>query len=567
VARRTRAFLAALSLGALGAGCTGDIGDFDQDTAAGDTPGGPEAAGVPGSSAPSTNPNEVTSCATRPDPGNVLIRRLTHGEYDNTVRDLLGDTSTPGQRFPTEGNAKTGFDNEAAALSVSPLLVENYADAAKSLAETLMTSDKKKQVVTCDLATQGMTCAQASINAFARRAFRRPVTDGEKQRLTGLMQGAVTEGESVEAGFKLALRAVLLSPKFLYRIEIDADPASQAAHTLSPHELATRLSYFLWSTTPDEALLQAADTATLSTPDAVGKQVTRMLADGRAQGFIKNFAGQWLGLRSLAATSRDAMKFPGFDVATRTSMQSETELFFKSFLDESKDVHELLTAKYTYADARLAKIYGVSGAPASGFAKTNLGSAPRMGLLTQASFLTITSKNNGTSPVKRGKWVLGQLLCSEPPPPPPGVPPLPQEAVPTGSVRQKFLQHRTSAACASCHSQMDPIGFAFESYDAVGAFRTKDDNGFAVDATGQLPGGEMFSSALELETLVSTDPAFPTCLTERLFEYAVGRAQNPEDQCALEGALSAAVKQGTTLPALVTALAESTPFTARRGEP
>lgn len=545
----------------------GDIGNLDGVSGADDTPGSPETSGIPGGGAPSTNPNELTSCATRPDPGNVLIRRLTHGEYDNTVRDLLGDTSAPGQKFPTEGNATTGFDNEAVALSVSPLLISNYSDTAKALVETLMASDKKKLVVACDLATQGMTCAQTSINALARRAFRRPVTDSEKQRLTAVMQAAVTEGESVETGFKLALRAVLLSPKFLYRIEMDADPGSAVAHALDPHELATRLSYFLWSTTPDEALLQAADAATLSTPDAVGQQVTRMLADAKAQGFIESFAGQWLGLRNLATTSRDATKFPGFDAATRTSMQSETELFFKSFLDESKDVHDLLTAKYTYADARLAKLYGVTGAPASGFAKINLGSAPRMGLLTQASFLTITSKNNGTSPVKRGKWVLGQLLCSEPPPPPPGVPPLPQEAVPTGSVRQKFLQHRTGATCAGCHSQMDPIGFAFESYDAVGSFRTKDDNGFAVDATGQLPTGEKFSTALELETLVSGEPGFPTCLTQRLFEYAVGRAQNPEDQCALDGALGAAEKQGTTLPALVTALAQSTPFTERRGEP
>jgi hypothetical protein len=560
--------LAALSLAVLSAGCTGDIGNLDEGSGEGETAPGTDSPGGPGTNAPATNPNEVATCSTQPDPGNVLIRRLTHSEYDNTMRDLLGDTSGPGQSFPTEGNAKTGFDNEAAALSVSPLLIEDYADAAKTLVDTLMTTaDKKKIVVGCDLAAQGMACAQTSINAFARRAYRRPVTDAEKQRLTTLMQAAVSEGETVETGLRLALRAVLLSPKFLYRVEIDADPGSAAAHALSPYELATRLSYFLWSTTPDEPLLQAADAGTLSAPDAIGKQVIRMLADPKAQGFIKNFAGQWLGLRSLPTTTRDAMKFPGFDAATKTSMQSETELFFKSFLDENKDVHDLLNAKYTYVDTRLAKLYGISGAPPSGFAKVNLGTAPRMGLLTQASFLTITSKNNGTSPVKRGKWVLGQLLCSEPPPPPPGVPPLPQETVPTGSVRQKFLQHRTSATCAACHSKMDPIGFAFESYDAVGAFRSKDDNGFPVDTTGQLASGEAFSNALELETLVSKDSAFTSCMTERLFEYAVGRAQNPEDQCALDGALAAAQKQGMTLPALVTALAQSTPFIERRGEP
>jgi hypothetical protein len=560
--------LTGLSLAALGAACTGDIGDLDQGGDEGATAPGAEGSGGPGTTAPPDNPNEVATCTTRPDPGNVVIRRLTHSEYDATVRDLLGDTSTPGQTFPTEGNAQTGFDNEAAALSVSPLLIEDYSDAAKTLVDTLMaTPDKKKLVVACDLVAQGMACAQTSINAFARRAYRRPVTDAEKQRLTALMQGAVTEGESVETGLRLALRAVLLSPKFLYRVEVDSDPASATPHTLGPYELATRLSYFLWSTTPDDGLLQAADAGALSTPDAVGRQVTRLLADAKAQGFIKNFAGQWLGLRNLATTSRDAMKFPTFDAATKTSMQSETEFFFKSFLDESKDVHELLTAKYTYADARLAKLYGITGAPATGFAKLSLGTAPRMGLLTQASFLTLTSKNNGTSPVKRGKWVLGQLLCSEPPPPPPGVPPLPQETVPTGSVRQKFLQHRTSATCSGCHSQMDPIGFAFESYDAVGAYRSKDDNGFAVDSTGQLPTGESFTNALELETLVSQNPAFVSCVTEHLFEYAVGRAQTSEDQCALDGAIAAAEKQGMTLPALVTALVQSTPFTERRGEP
>jgi hypothetical protein len=558
--------LAVLALLGAGAACTGDIGNLDGSAASGDM--APSAA--PGEATPgavSNNANEMARCATAPDPGNVLMRRLTHEEYDNTVRDLLGDTSAPGTKFPTDGDAHTGFDNEAAALSASPLLVENYADTAQSLVDAVMASDKRKLVVACDLASQGMTCAQASIAAFARRAYRRAPSDAEKQRLGALIQGAVTSGETVETGFKLAMRAILLSPKFLYRIELDADPSSAAAHPVSGYELATRLSYFLWSTTPDETLLQAAESGSLAAPAAIAQQVTRMLADAKAQGFISSFAGQWLGLRGLASTTRDATKFPSFDAATKASMQSETELFVESFLGESKDFHELLTAKYTYADTRLAKLYGVGGAPASGFAKVSLGNQPRMGLLTQASFLTMTSKNNGTSPVKRGKWVLGQLLCSEPPPPPPGVPPLQQEAVPTGSVRQKFLQHRTGATCASCHAQMDPIGFAFESYDAVGTYRTKDDNGFPVDATGTLPDGQAFSNALELETLISKDDAFPSCLTERLFVYALGRADVPEDQCALAGALDAAQKQCATLPALITALAESTPFTQRRGEP
>jgi hypothetical protein len=195
------------------------------------------------------------------------------------------------------------------------------------------------------------------------------------------------------------------------------------------------------------------------------------------------------------------------------------------------------------------------------------GSAPRLGLLTQASILTTTSKVNGTSPPKRGKWVLGQLLCSEPPPPPPGVPPLPQETVPTGSVRQKFEQHRTSASCAACHSAMDPIGFALENYDAIGGYRTVDDNGFPVDASGALADGPAFSNAVELGAALAQDPEFESCLTERLFVYALGRAERTEDACVLQAALSQAEQQGTTLTALVSALGTSAAFTERRGEP
>jgi hypothetical protein len=564
---RTFAFLGIVAMAA----CTGQIagaspeGTDEPGAAPQDRPGASPAMPASPSSPAAPSAPGAAACQPSRDPGTVLVRRLTHAEYDNTIRDLLGDGSQPGRGFPSEGAASTGFDNEAVALSASPLLIDAYATTARTLVDNLMNGPNRKLVVACDLAAQGAACAETTITAFARRAFRRPITASERQRLVAVMTGATGLGESVESALKLALRAVLISPKFLYRIEADPAPGSQTAHAVGPYELASRLSYFLWSTMPDDPLFAAADSGRLGTADGVAEQVTRMLRDKKADGFVRNFAGQWLQLRTLPAATRDPKKYPRFDDALKTSMQTETESFVKSFLTETKDVRELLTAKYAYADARLAQLYGLAGAPMTGFARLDAAGAPRAGLLTQASVLTVTSNTAGTLPPRRGKWVLGQLLCREPPPPPPDVPALAQEAKPTGSVRQRFEQHRTMPACAGCHMVMDPLGFAFEGYDAIGAYRTKDDNGFPVDASGKL-GDQAFASAPELAADIAKDPAFPRCLAERLFVYALGRAETSADQCAIDAAWATAAKQGGTLPALLTSLAQSLPFTQRRGE-
>jgi hypothetical protein len=539
-------------LGALGVACSAEI-PGKSGSEPGSVPGGESSAAV--------------DCSGARDPGNVVMRRLTHSEYDKTVRDLLGDTSSPARVFPSGTNGSTGFDNEGAALSMSPLLFEKYSDSARTLVETFLASDKRSLVITCDLATEGEACADSSLSAFARRAFRRPVTDEEKQRLADLIRVAVVEGESLEMGVALAMRAILTSPKFLYRIEVDPDPRAVTPHALSGHELATRLSYFLWSSTPDDALLSAADAGDLNTLPAISTQVARMLSDAKAQGFVQDFTGQWLGLRALATLTRDATEYASFNDALKSSMETETQLFFGSFLNEDKSVTELLSANYSYVDSALAGLYGLVEVPSSGFAKVSFGDAPRLGLMTQASVLTASAKVNGTSPPKRGKWVLGQLLCSEPPPPPPNIPALVEEAVPTGSVRQKFEEHEKNTGCSGCHALMDPIGFAFENYDAIGAYRTVDDNGFDVDSSGVFPDGRTFSNAVELASDIASDPEFASCLTQRLFVYATGRRDTDADACALSDVLAAASEHGTTLGALVTALAESAPFTERRGEP
>jgi hypothetical protein len=426
----------------------------------------------------------------------------------------------------------------------------------------------RDRILTCDPGAPAgeAACARAVIRAFGRRAWRRPLADDEVVRLAALVDVAHAQGEGFEEGLRLALQAVLLSPHFLFRVELDAAPTSLTPHTLTDHELAARLSYFLWSSMPDDALAALADRGALHEPATLRAQVERMLADPKSRALTDNFAGQWLYTRSLADHDADPTRFAAYTPALRAAFRAETEAYFDAFLREDLSMDQFLTAPFSFVNDALARFYGLAAAPGAGVRRVAL-TGERAGLLTQGSVLTVTSHPDRTSPVRRGQWVLDQLLCEPPPPPPPDVMGLGSEAVPTGSLRRRFEQHRADARCASCHSLMDPIGFAFEHFDAVGAWRALD-NGFAIDATGTLPGTDAtFDGAANLAALLARDPRYPRCVARQWFTYALGRGPEPADDAGLDALARDWGAAGMRLRDLVARIATSYTFTHRRGEP
>ena len=403
------------------------------------------------------------------------------------------------------------------------------------------------------------------LGPLARRVYRRPVTDEEVQRLTALARSAIDAGESYERGLQLGLQALLVSPEFLFRLE--AEPGDGQPRVLSEHELASRLSYFLWSSTPDEELLGLADRGELRRDGQLAAQVRRLLADPRSVSLVDNFASQWLNLRLLKGISPDRKRFPGFDDQLKADMETETRLFIQAVIRENRPLADLLDARETFVNERLAKHYGIEGVTGEEFRRVVLGTPQRGGLLGQASILTVTSNPTRTSPVKRGKWVLENLFNAPPPPPPPGVPELEKggEAL-TGTLRQRMEQHRANPACAVCHTQMDALGFGLENYDAVGAWRDRDGE-FDIDASGVLPAGETFQSPEGLRLVLKNRlPDFRRCLTEKLLTYALGRGLEYYDECTVNVLVNNVAGNGDTFQALVLAIVESEPFQKRRAK-
>jgi hypothetical protein len=408
---------------------------------------------------------------------------------------------------------------------------------------------------------------QRVLSDFAKKAWRSPPAPADVTRLLTLAKSAVTLGGTIEEGVQAALRSILLSPKFLFRVESDPTPGSTTPHALTGYELASRLSYFLWSSMPDAELLSKADQNQLSSKEAIATEVARMLGDPKSAAVTDNFAGQWMGLRTMDSVLPDAKTFPEFaaDPALRADMKAEGAMFFKSFLTENKSALELLTSTTTYLNDRLAKWYGLPS-PGSDTLKLSPTGAQRIGLLMQGSWLTVTSKVNRTFPTRRGAWVLGQIFCEEPPPPPPMVPAL-VEKTSSGSqsVRDRLLQHASNPCAAACHTLTDPIGLAFENFDGVGRFRTTD-AGFVVDPSGKLKDGTTFRDAKDLAGILAGDARYSTCFTSKVFAYAVGRAQQDYDTCSIEKLTTDFNQQGNHVVDLITSIAQSDAFTMRRGE-
>ena len=410
--------------------------------------------------------------------------------------------------------------------------------------------------------------ARQILNNFARRAYRRPVAKEEVDRLIKLFGMADKEGESFENSVKLALEAVLVSPHFLFRGELQPHPRDpNSIHPIDEFALASRLSYFLWSSMPDDELFALAERGKLrKTLDA---EVRRMLKDPRARALVENFAGQWLQIRNLKLIAPDTVQFPEFDDNLRAAMEKETQLFFEAIMKEDRSVLDFLDSDYTFVNERLARLYSIPGVGGEQFQRVSLKGSHRGGLLTQASILTITSNPTRTSPVKRGKWILENILGTPPPPPPPDVPDLKEgkEAVLSGTLRQRMEQHRANTMCASCHARMDPIGFGFENFDGIGAWREKDGS-FPIDPAGKLVSGETFQGPADLKQILLNrkKEEFLRCLSERLLTYSLGRGLEYYDRKAVDQIAQNLAKNKYKFSSLVLGVVKSAPFQMRRGE-
>ncbi|HTV00976.1 MAG TPA: DUF1592 domain-containing protein [Luteitalea sp.] len=410
-------------------------------------------------------------------------------------------------------------------------------------------------------------CGLKNISQVAQRAFRRPVTREELVPYVAVMARAQKAGEPYDESLAIALQAVLVSPDFLFRIEKDrVAVADKPGVPVSDHELASRLSYFLWSSMPDAELRRAADRRTLRNPAVLQAQVLRMLADPKAKALVEEFGGQWLQFRALESVSPDREKFPSFDTYLKLSMRNETMLFFENVVRQDRSILEFLDAKYTFLNERLAKHYGVDGVTGPDFRRVELTDAQRGGVLTQASVLTVSSYATRTSPVLRGKWILDNLLDAPPPDPPAGVPALDETKVgETASLRQQMEAHRSNPTCASCHRRMDPLGFGLENYDAIGAWRAMDGK-FAIDPKGELPDGRTFHQPSELRTILVQDRQdFARALSSKLMIYALGRGLERFDKPTVRGIVQRMPQHDYKFSGLVLEIVNSLPFQMRRG--
>ena len=509
-----------------------------------------------------------------PDPGRVTVRRLNRNEYNNVVRDLLFVDFQPAKDFPADDTGY-GFDNIGDVLSTSPLLMEKYLDAAEIIASAAVMISKKngedtafqKAYFTLPLTKETEeTVFKGFVATFMRRAYRRDVRTDEIDRMMAVSKAAVDKGAPLDARVQVVIQGVLVSPHFLFRWELDGAPLDpKAVRRLNEYELASRLAFFIWSSGPDDRLLDLAAKGVLR--KQLKAEVRRLLADPKAEALVQNFSGQWLQLRNLDIVRPDKNLFPTYTLELRDDMRRETELLFADVLRGNRPLTELLTARYSFVNGRLAALYGLSNVRGDEFRKVALKGNIRAGVLGHASVLTLTSDPNRTSPVKRGKYVLDNILGTPPPPPPPNVPELEEAGEIKGTVREQMAKHSTNAVCASCHKKMDPIGFAFENFDAIGRYRTED-NGAPVDAGGQLDSGESFKDAAELRAIFATKKSdlFIRCVTEKMLTYALGRGLEYYDKRPVDKIIERLDGNDDRSFHLVMGIVESLPFDMKRGE-
>lgn len=553
VGMRNRGILVWVLLAGAAGGCRNDAGGEAADP--GDTDG---------AAADSTGGGEASACA--PKPGPSPIRRMNRFEYDNTVRDLLGDDSRPAQAFPPEEEA-LGFNNNADALVVTGLLAEHYLTAAEALAATA-TADMPALLGGCDPQVDGEdACARRFVTDLGRRAYRRPLEGDEVDALVAVFAGARAEFDFTTA-IRLTMTAMLQSPHFLYRVEFGA-PAAEGAEAvkLRPYELASRLSYFLWGTMPDEALMAAAAGGELETREQVATQAQRMLADPRARAVLRDFHGQWLYLSRIEQIEKDPEVFPEFDPALRPLLRAEAEAFVDHVVwDGEGDLDALLLAPYTFMNAALADHYGVGGPAGDALEQVELPQGRASGILTLGGVMAFLAKPNQTSPIHRGKFIRERILCQSVPPPPDNIVITPPEVDPNLPTRDRFKEHSEDPLCGGCHHMLDPVGFGFEHYDSLGRWRDME-AGRPIDASGELTSAVIagaFDGVPALAEMLVSSPEVESCMARQWFRYAYGRVESLDDQCTLDSLGEGFAASGRRIGDLIIALTQTEAFLSRR---
>jgi Protein of unknown function (DUF1592)/Protein of unknown function (DUF1588)/Protein of unknown function (DUF1595)/Protein of unknown function (DUF1587)/Protein of unknown function (DUF1585) len=500
--------------------------------------------------------------------------RLTHRQYDNSVRDLLGVDDHPSDAFLGDSSVK-GFSNNADQLTVTDRLARDYRRASEQIAAALLADPPRlATLVGCDPGPDADACAQTFIDALGRRVFRRPLLEEEQAAFFAIYQGAdgkYDSGTPFEQGAALVVEAFLQSPSFLYRVELSSPPADAELVALDGWEVAARLSYMMWNSTPDDALLAAAEAGELDEPEGIETQARRLLADPRASDPVQDFHAQWLRTDRYPNIQKDPMVFPDYDPTTPASMAAETMEFFRAtILEQAGTYADLMTSRTTYVDAKLARIYGLDGSFGETLTEVELDPTERSGFLTQPGFLAVNAYLIETSPIHRGVFIQRQLLCVDIPDPPPGVDTnLPPADDSIKTTRQRVEQHTSPDACAPCHDQINAPGFSFEGYDAVGAIRTVD-NGEPIDAAASFADPEAgtieFSNAVEMIGELAESAAAKRCYLKQWFRYASARVEGSGDSCTLDGLHDSMLDSDYDVQELLVALTQTVSFRYRAAQ-
>lgn len=497
---------------------------------------GAAAANTGGAAGHGGNPtggsNSAGSTQQVVEPGSVGLHRLNTAEYNYTVADVLGTTLQPGDANWAAESAE-GFDNIAAVQVVDERQYKRYYDAARAVAADVFSRETlRARLMTCATADDA-TCIESIVSGAGLKLFRRPLTPEESAAYRKVYADARALGLSHDQSGEQLLTALLASAGFLFRMELDPATGSQGTRELNGYELASRLSYFLWQSAPDERLLSVADE--LPKTETLNAELSRALSDPKFARSTRAFVGQWLGIRNLPTHAVEPDLFPDWSPALAQGMAEEAYSFFDELARGAQPWTDFLTADVNFVDANLAKLYGLP-APADGMTRVQETSDQRFGFLGMGAFLALSSYDYRTAPTLRGRWILLNLLCTEPPAPPPGVPPLDAMANADASdqnVRARLEQHRTNPACAACHAILDPYGLALENFDAIGRYRSQYGDGTPIDAKTVTAGGKEFSGLAGLVDDVKSQPTYLSCLKRKLFTYSLGRAVTSSDEPAL----------------------------------
>lgn len=517
----------------------------------------------------------AVDCSTVKDPGPALVRRLNRAEYDNSIQMLTGLDLRLSENFAADSSSY-GFANNAAALTLTPVQVEQYYDAADKVVERLKAAKAGDSTKVKTQLFGGLAELNASeqtrqevtkrIRAFAGRAFRRPVEDEWLQQLLKVYDHSLTAGQNAEQAMGHLVTAILISPHFLLRSEPAKPEHDDQPFAVSDLELASRLSFFLWSAPPDDELLKLAAKQTLHEPTVLHEQVERMLKHPRSDGLIENFFSPWLQINDLDSHKPDPSTFPRFNERLATAIADEPRWFLRDLIRENRSILNLIDSDYAFVNETLAVHYQLPAVDGEQMQRVGLSDKRRGGLFTSAAILMVQSDPARTNIPRRGSYLSATVLNAPPPAPPPNVPKLEEaaDAAKPMTLRERFEQHRSQAACASCHAKIDPLGFALENYDAIGAWRDQD-SGLAIDASGEMPDGTRFNGPEQMKhALLERKEAFAKGFATHLLIFALGRSPVPADQCVIDDMLKRASEDQWRFQSLVHALVDSYPFRYRR---